>query len=91
MRKKAFDWLLSAFDTTTNGGASGRKLSAWWMVMVVTMLELLYTYKCFKHDKELTYLPEMIYADLAFAATALGLTLVDKFKKKDPEVDTEKA
>lgn len=74
--KKFIDWISSAFDVSTVGGASSRKLSAWWMVMLVTALELTYVIKCFKNDKELTYLTEIIWADLFFAAAALGMTLI---------------
>lgn len=69
---------MSAFDTTTVGGASARKLSAWFMVMLVAALEITYTINQLEHGKDLIYLPEMIYADLAFAAAALGMTLYDK-------------
>lgn len=92
MFKKILDWLIPAFDVTTSGGASARKLSAFWFVMVVTILEFIYTIKCLRSDKELVYLLDMIWADLIFAATALGFTLVkgttaNNKKDETPPVD----
>ena len=67
--KKIFDSLLSSFDNETKG-FSGRKLTAFWLVIVVTWLHYNYV------DKSIVV--DVIQTDLVFIAVCLGLVTVQQ-------------
>lgn len=89
MFKEIVRYLLPSLDVTTVGGASARKLSALWMIILVTLLEFTYVIVSLIKGRDLIYLMEMIYSDLLFAATCLGMTLV-RDKNKTDEQDSNK-
>ena len=80
-------YIQGAFDTHSKS-ASARKLSAFWMVMLVSVLEVTYVIRTINNGGELSYITHMIDADLLFIGSLLGMTTVEKFKKGKDENPT---
>lgn len=90
-------YIQSAFDTHSKG-ASARKLSALWIVMLITLLHA--SYFRYQYNKSGAYdlLTEILIIDYCFVALALGLTTIEtliklksgNFKAEEPIADTPK-
>lgn len=72
------DWFLSAFDTATKGGASARKLSAFWVVVLITFLHLIYLRSERKSAGDFELLPSILIVDYVFIALCLGMVTVEQ-------------
>lgn len=76
----------SAFDTHTTG-YSGRKLSAFWVICLITVAHLVWFQHAVRKD-DFTLLLEILCADYSFAAVCLGLTTYQAVKKNKLASDT---
>jgi len=75
-----FEYIKSAFDTHSKG-ASARKLSAFWVVMLITLLHLSYFRYQYLKDGDYSLLIEILIIDYCFVALALGLTTIETLVK----------
>lgn len=73
-------YIQSAFDTHS-AGASARKLSAFWIIMLITALHLSYFRYQYTKDGEYKLLIEILIIDYCFVALALGLTTIETIMK----------
>jgi hypothetical protein len=71
---KFIKWMGAGFDAHTIGGASGRKLSAFWMIVILTSTIELTWLKYAVNQKEWSMLTTVIGLNLGFAAAAFGMT-----------------
>jgi len=78
--KKAISYIQSSFDTHSQG-ASARKLTAFWIVMLITFLHISYFRYQAKQEGNYEYLPTILVIDFCFVAVALGLTTVETILK----------
>lgn len=88
MKQKFIDWIKGSADNNP-GGASSKKLSAFWtLVILVTAIVITWLIWAYRHDNWGMY-EYTLTALLMFAATALGINSVEKIKGKanipDPE------
>lgn len=79
------DKLLAGLDVTTKGGFSARKMSAFVVILCVTIAHI----KWFKSDRW-EYLGEVLTLDFSFICVCLGLTTYENIKTKNIPKD-EKA
>ncbi len=88
--KKILTWLAGSADNDP-GGASSKKLSAFWaLVVLVSSIEFTWLIWAYKHDSW-SLLEYIITADLTFAGLALGINSIEKIKGKatpDKKEDT---
>lgn len=80
---RLLDFIRSSFDTHSKG-ASARKTSAFWMIMLTTALEigwLIHSY----NKGDFSLLTVVVGVNLGFVATALGMTTYETIKKIDNE------
>lgn len=81
MKKKFIDWLKGSADNEP-GGASSKKLSAFWTLVVLTsILVITWVVWAYKNDNWGMY-EYTLTALLMFAATALGINSMEKIKGK---------
>lgn len=81
MKKNFFDWLKGSVDNEP-GGASSKKLSAFWaLVVLVGTIEIVWVIWAYKHDNW-NLAEYFVTADLAFAVAALGINSNEKIKGK---------
>lgn len=79
--KKLLTWLAGSADNQP-GGASSKKLSAFWaLVILATTTQFMWAIWAYKHDNW-GLLEWVLTADLMFAGTALGINAVEKIKGK---------
>lgn len=79
--KKFINWLKGSADNDP-GGASSKKLSAFWaLVVLVSSIEFAWLVWAYGHD-DWSLMEYVITADLAFAAAALGINSIEKIKGK---------
>lgn len=68
------------------GGASSKKLSAFWsLVVLVSPIEFTWLIWAYRHDKW-DLLPEVLTINLMFAAVALGINAAEKIRKKESDL-----
>lgn len=83
---KFLSWVAGSMDNLP-GGASSKKLSAFWaLVVLVSPIQftwLVWAYKNGKWD----LLAEVCAIDLVFAATALGINAAEKIRGKNNPSD----
>lgn len=84
---KAISWLAGSADNHP-GGASSKKLSAFWALVVLASITqftwLIWAYKNDNWD----HLEYIITTDIVFAATGLGMNVYEKIKgKNNPTVN----
>jgi len=78
---KAFNWLAGSVDNHP-GGASSKKLSAFWsLVVLATVTQFTWVIWAFKHN-DWNHFEYVLSADLIFAATGLGMNSYEKIKGK---------
>ena len=76
-----FDWLKGSVDNSP-GGASSKKLSAFWALVIVSSPPVFtWMFWAYKHN-DFSMLPSILTIMLAFAATCLGINAVEKVKGK---------
>lgn len=84
---KAINWLAGSADNHP-GGASSKKLSAFWALVVLTTITqftwLIWAYKNNKWE----HLEYIITTDILFAATGLGMNSYEKIKGKNNPTET---
>lgn len=81
MKKNFFDWLKGSVDNEP-GGASSKKLAAFWaLVILVGAIQLTWTVWAFINDNW-NLAEYFVTADLAFAIAALGINSNEKIKGK---------
>lgn len=82
MKKLDFiEWLQGSADNSP-GGASSKKLSAFWvLVILASTTQLTWLIWAFVHDNW-QHLEYIITADFAFVAAALSINAVEKIKDK---------
>jgi hypothetical protein len=74
-------WLKGSFDNQP-GGASSKKLSAFWALFIVaTTITFTWLIWAFKHD-DFSLAPTIIGLWLGFSASALGINAYEKVKGK---------
>lgn len=74
-------WIKGSADNDP-GGASSKKLSAFWgLVILVTPIVFVWLIWAAKHG-DWTYLPHMVDATYIFVLGCLGINSYDKFKSK---------
>src|SRR5690554_3873693 len=79
--EKAFNWIISTFDTHTKG-ASARKITAFWVMLVlVTTSRGVWLVWAWKHDN-FDLLEVLTDADYLLVAGLLGLTTYQALKEK---------
>ncbi len=86
---KAVNWFAGSADNHP-GGASSKKLSAFWaLVVLVTITQ--FTWLCWAyHHSDWNHFEYVLTSDLLFAATGLGLNSFEKIKgKADTSVKEE--
>ena len=88
MINKLFKWLAGSLDNLP-GGASSKKLSAFWaLVVLVSPIQITWLVWAYKNGKW-DLLAEVCAIDLVFAATALGINAAEKIRgKNNPETKT---
>lgn len=80
MKEKFFDWVKGSMDNLP-GGASSKKLSAFWaLVILATVTQFTWLVWAYKNDNWELF-EWVLTADLIFAGTALGINSVEKIKK----------
>lgn len=78
-------WLAGSMDNQP-GGASSKKLSAFWsLVILVSPIEFTWLIWAYRHDNW-TLLPEVLTINLMFAAVALGINAAEKIRKKESDL-----
>lgn len=78
---KAVNWLAGSADNHP-GGASSKKLSAFWaLVVLVTVTQFTWLIWAYKHS-DWNHLEYIITTDIIFAATGLGMNSYEKIKGK---------
>ncbi len=79
---KALNWVLASFDTSNNSGASARKLSAAWaMLILATPPQMAWIIWACRHN-DFSLLPTLLTIDLGYAAAALGMTTYSAIQNK---------
>ena len=68
-----FSWIKRSFEE--NGNASAKKISAFWFVVLVTVLQLRYLWYSMRTEDadRFEHLMDIIYADLFFIGACLGI------------------
>lgn len=87
--KNFLKYLQSSFDTHSKG-ASARKLSAFWVVVLITMLHVWWLRHAYRKE-DFSLLMSILTLDFGFVALALGLTTfetITKLKNKKDESNT---
>lgn len=80
MKETLSQWLKGSMDNHP-GGASSKKLSAFWaLVILASVTQFTWLVWAYKHDNW-SMLEWVLTADLVFAGTALGINSVEKIKK----------
>jgi hypothetical protein len=88
--KKAFDWILASFDNTSKG-ASARKLTAFWILMIiVTGSRATWLVWAWKHDN-FSLIDILTAADYSLVAACLALTTYQGIKKKNDDTTESKS
>jgi hypothetical protein len=89
MINKFSNWLAGSLDNRP-GGASSKKLSAFWaLVILVSPMQFTWFVWAYKHDNW-TLLIELSAVDLVFAATALGINAAEKIRgKSNPDQEVK--
>ena len=78
---KAVNWLAGSADNHP-GGASSKKLSAFWaLVVLATITQFTWLIWAYNNDNW-THLEYIITTDIVFAATGLGMNSYEKIKGK---------
>jgi hypothetical protein len=78
---KVVSWLAGSADNMP-GGASSKKLSAFWALVVLsTIVTLTWTIWAYKHNNW-SHLEYVLTALLAFSAAGLSINMVEKLKGK---------
>jgi hypothetical protein len=81
MKEKFLTWIQGSLDNSP-GGASSKKLSAFWALVVLTSItQFTWMVWAYKHDNW-DLLEWVLTADLMFAGTALGINSIEKIKGK---------
>lgn len=90
MKESLFNWLKGSMDNMP-GGASSKKLSAFWaLVILATITQFTWLVWAYKHDNWELF-EWVLTADLVFAGTALGINSIEKIKKSnDKSIDDGK-
>jgi hypothetical protein len=79
--KEFINWLKGSADNKP-GGASSKKLSAFWtLVVLVTITQFTWLIWAYKHS-DWNHLEYIITTDILFAATGLGMNSYEKIKGK---------
>lgn len=79
--KKLVKWLAGSADNDP-GGASSKKLSAFWALVILgSVTQFTWVIWAYKHDNW-DLLEYILTADLMFAGTALGINSIEKIKGK---------
>lgn len=90
---KFLHYIQSAFDTHSKG-ASAKKLSAFVVMLCVTVAHIAWIKKCFL-ENDFSLLTTVLPIDYAFVLALYGITSYDKKLKKDenikPNADTTTA
>lgn len=63
---------------------SARKLSAFWVIVLITFVHILWLGYAFKNEK-FELIPEILFIDFGFVAAALGMTTYENIKKMKDE------
>lgn len=80
MKNSIIEWLKGSMDNLP-GGASSKKLSAFWaLVVLATITQFTWLVWAYKHDNW-DLLEWILTADLVFSGTALGINSVEKIKR----------
>jgi hypothetical protein len=80
------DWVKGSLDNQP-GGASSKKLSAFWaLVVLASTTQFTWLVWAFTHD-DWKLLEWVLTADLIFAGTALGINSIEKIKGKTTPSD----
>jgi hypothetical protein len=83
------NWLQGSLSNVP-GGASSKKLSAFWALVVMgTITQFTWLIWAYRHD-DWSLLEWVLTADLVFAGTALGINSIEKIKgatKEKPPTD----
>lgn len=86
--QKAINWLAGSADNQP-GGASSKKLSAFWALVVLTSItQFTWLIWAFKHN-DWDHFEYVLTADLAFAAAGLSINSIEKIKGKNGNSNTE--
>lgn len=86
MWKKFVEWLASSFDTDTKG-ASARKLSAFVVNLVITIVVVTYLLWAYKHNSWEHYEFTLITL-CSYSAALLGMTTYSGIKLSNNQKDT---
>lgn len=85
---KAVNWLAGSADNHP-GGASSKKLSAFWaLVILTTVTQFAWVNWAYYHNNW-EHFEYVLSADLIFAATGLGMNSYEKIKGKANANDNE--
>ncbi len=79
MIKRIFNYLQPAFEGDQPGKSSAPKLSAFWFVILVTILHFWWLHHSMTSG-DFTLLPEVMYTDCATIITLLGLKVWERVK-----------
>lgn len=71
--KVVIQWLKSSLQDPVTGNASSKRLSGLWMMVLVTAVHFVWLKNAFTKDN-FALLPEILWADLAFVVSALGIS-----------------
>lgn len=84
---RALQWIGSSFDTKTSGGASARKLTAFWFTLLTAIIEVWWLIFAVKHDKW-EDLAMVLWFNGSMIGAGLGMVVYENLKKKpDAPVD----
>lgn len=79
---KIIKWIAGSADNQP-GGASSKKLSAFWALVVLTSItQFTWLIWAFKHN-DWNHFEYVLTADLAFAAAGLSINSIEKIKGKN--------
>lgn len=81
MKVDILDWLKGSADNSP-GGASSKKLSAFWALVIVSSPPVfMWAFWAYKHN-DWSMLTSVLTIMLTFAATCLGINAAEKIKGK---------
>lgn len=83
--RKVLDWAKQSLES--DGRASARKISAMWMMVLVTIAHSAWLKKAFM-ENDFSLLSTMVTIDLGFIALCLGLKTAETIFTKKPEQKT---
>lgn len=77
--KTFLDNLSGAFNTNV-AGYSARKLSAFWIIVLITIIHIWWLRHAYRKD-DFSQLEAILLIDFSFVGTALGLTTIETLSK----------